>query len=82
MYDAEGVIKFIDFGFAVIMEQENDEDKKNLGCVGTPDFMAPEVMDNGEYGKECDIWSLGVVLYQVLHNKELPFTAFNGKNHQ
>ena len=41
--------------------------------AGTPYFIAPEVL-NGEYGKECDIWSLGVVLFMILSGR-YPFEA-------
>ena len=43
--------------------------------AGTPYFIAPEVL-NGNYGKECDVWSLGVVLYMMMSGNY----PFDGKN--
>lgn len=34
--------------------------------------MAPEIFDNGKYTNKCDIWSLGVIIYQMLHGT-VPF---------
>lgn len=44
--------------------------------VGTPDYISPEILKahegNSSYGAECDFWSLGIMLYELLTD-ELPF---------
>ncbi|XP_071451420.1 peripheral plasma membrane protein CASK isoform X6 [Hetaerina americana] len=42
------------------------------GRIGTPHFMAPEIVQRGEYGKGVDVWSAGVVLH-ILLSGTLPF---------
>jgi len=41
--------------------------------VGTPYYVAPEVI-RGKYGPECDVWSIGIMMYCMLSGK-VPFTG-------
>ena len=65
-------IKIIDLGFATdIKKHENDPD--TCFC-GTITYSAPEVMKGWNYGKECDVFSIGATLYTICA-KELPFST-------
>lgn len=63
-------IKIADLGFA----QEFDP-KSGLDLVlGTPLYMAPELVLNQKYTEKVDVWSLGVITYQLLSGRT-PFDA-------
>jgi len=64
-------IKLIDFGFSRIWDQGHD--KKMTWNVGTLLYMAPEVLKSS-YTSQCDMWSLGVIVFLLLSGKE-PFTG-------
>lgn len=75
LYELKGkdsTIKLTDFGLSKI-----DQGYMSLSSVvGTPFYVAPEVIQK-KYDSLCDIWSLGVMLYQLLCGK----CPFNGPNH-
>jgi eukaryotic-like serine/threonine-protein kinase len=66
-----GVVKITDFGIARIMASS----KTRTGVVkGTPYYMAPEQITGKKVDGRCDVFSLGIVLFQLLTGS-LPFTA-------
>lgn len=73
LVDKSGEIKIIDFGLS---KQRNRNLRQFRTKVGTPNYVAPEVIVSDKYGFECDVWSLGVILYILLSG----FTPFGGKN--
>lgn len=63
-----GDYKLGDFGIAKTIERTAGGTK-----IGTYKYMAPEVYNNQPYGSAADIYSLGLVMYQMLNDRRLPF---------
>jgi eukaryotic-like serine/threonine-protein kinase len=75
------VVKVVDFGIAKLVGEAPEEDTGQATrsgiVVGSPSYMAPERMLDGDYDERVDVYSLGVVMYQMLTG-HLPFEGERG----
>ncbi|OLP98319.1 Serine/threonine-protein kinase Nek5 [Symbiodinium microadriaticum] len=65
------IVKIGDFGIAKVLQHTRGLAQT---LIGTPSNLPPEVCDSKPYGTKADIWSLGVVFYELL-TLEPPFKA-------
>lgn len=80
-FDSQGVVKLFDFGFAMGLPKENHVDASNPGGLlfdkcGTPRYMAPEVGLEIGYRTEADVYSFGILLWEMCSLNK-PFAEFN-----
>ena len=62
MFGEGNRVKLVDLGSGEVFREE----ELMNGVVGTPHYVAPEVVAGGEYREKVDVWSCGVVLYELL----------------
>jgi cGMP-dependent protein kinase len=63
MIDTNGYLKMIDFGTAKILTDYTST------IIGTPHYIAPEILQGRGYSLSCDFWSIGICMYEIFYGK-------------
>ena len=74
--EANGYLRLTDYGLAKIIK----EDEKITGYAGTPEYIAPEMLNDENYNFSVDWWTLGIVAYELVSGKTPFYTG--GKNYR
>ena len=77
LLDASGYVKLTDFGFSKKLEPG----EKSWTFCGTPEYVAPEIITNKSHDHRADIWSVGILMYELL-NGIPPFSKRNQTSSQ
>ena len=76
LIDENNNVKLCDFGWCV----DVSGGQRGTFC-GTYEYMAPEIVEDRPYDKSIDVWSLGILLYEILHGYS-PFRADDQDNYK
>ena len=71
----DNVAKVCDFDFSKFVDDPSVKIRMTAK-IGTPLYMAPEVFGEEAYSCQCDVWSCGVMLYQMIY-AQTPWTGIN-----
>ena len=63
MIDNNGYLKMIDFGTSKVLTDYTST------IIGTPHYIAPEILKGRGYSLSCDFWSLGICMYEIFYGK-------------
>jgi serine/threonine protein kinase len=67
-----GVPKIADLDGAVLLKVKSVEyGDADFSSFGTTDYLAPEVFKERKFGKEADVWSMGVIFFEILTGKRI-----------
>ena len=69
LIDGDSYIKLADFGLSRFISNENTKFSK----VGTPDYVAPEVIEQNQYTNSVDFWGVGCLLQEIINLKPLEY---------
>lgn len=75
LLDETGYLKLSEFTSATILDNPSD---RRSSIIGTPEYIAPEILIDGEYGLDVDWWSFGILIYELLYGN----SPFHDSDHE
>ncbi|KAI0172528.1 Pkinase-domain-containing protein [Hypoxylon sp. FL1284] len=66
LLDAQGHVKLVDFGFAKRLGSRDSRPSETYTLCGTPEYLAPEVIQNKGHTIAVDWWALGILIFEFL----------------
>ncbi|CAD8105505.1 unnamed protein product [Paramecium primaurelia] len=72
-----GYFQITDYGVSKILDNPNL--LANQSQIGTPSYAAPQVLKGDNYSNKCDVYSLGIIIYELIYQK-IPSPYFDRQN--